>query len=65
MQIPKHDDLSSIIDTCFIAVNESKVGPILQCPDPSNLSVTQVNQVAFDTFRNVVVGVLNKALKDL
>jgi hypothetical protein len=64
MQIPKVEEIQNVIDTCFIAVDESKFGPIFCYPDPTNILQKQINQLAFGVFTNVCVTVLSNVLRD-
>lgn len=61
MTIPKADQITNILDTAKIAVDQSAFGPMFQYPDERNVTEKQVNQLAW----NVYLHVITAMLKDL
>lgn len=65
MNIPKAEDLTNIIDTAKIAVDNSDFGPMFVRPQGGVADVTQkaVNQLAWGVFNIVLASILQGALK--
>ena len=61
MQIPKPDDLASLINTCFHGVDKSTLGPIMQYVGNDPVADKHYNKVAFQVFLSVTLAVIAKA----
>ena len=64
MKMPNAKDISNIIDTCYMGVSESTIGPI-PIPNPSNLQEKKYAQIPLSLFMNVTNSALNEYFKSL